>query len=156
MSLWVHRCWTSPTRRHLGVLGGTINYWVESGFRPGFYPKAGQRREVRRSIMFVAAVAVPYFAALVYFTGVPGLLLYFVAPWIATHAWFSATTLMHHSSSDVPYLTAEYWTRNASRTVGHHGLRLPQMAAVPHPQHRHPHGAPRGAGGAVLQPAPAR
>ena len=102
---------------HLGVLGGTIDYWVESGFRPGFYPKAGQRREVRRSIMFVAAVAVPYFAALVYFTGVPGLLLYFVAPWIATHAWFSATTLMHHSSSDVPYLTAEYWTRNASRLL---------------------------------------
>ncbi|MFC8294266.1 fatty acid desaturase [Streptomyces sp. NPDC057242] len=97
--------------------GGTINYWVESGFRPGFFPKESHRRDVRRSILFVAALGVPYFGALGYFTGWQGVLLYFVAPWLATHAWFSATTLMHHSASDIPYLTAEHWTRNASRLL---------------------------------------
>ncbi|WP_432084871.1 fatty acid desaturase [Streptomyces sp. bgisy095] len=97
--------------------GGTINYWVESGFRPGFFPKESHRRDVRRSILFVAALGIPYFGALGYFTGWQGVLLYFVAPWIATHAWFSATTLMHHSASDIPYLTAEHWTRNASRLL---------------------------------------
>ncbi|MCP9985837.1 MULTISPECIES: fatty acid desaturase [Streptomyces] len=115
MPLWDKAVYIST--RTWAFWGGTINYWLESGFRPGFYPKAGQRREVRRSMAFVAAVAVPYLAALVYFTGFSGLLLYFVAPWLATHAWFSVTTLMHHSASDVPYLTAEYWTRNASRLL---------------------------------------
>ena len=31
--------------------------------------------------------------------------------------WFSITTLMHHSAEDIPYLTREYWTRNASRLL---------------------------------------
>ncbi|HEY9389878.1 MAG TPA: fatty acid desaturase [Mycobacteriales bacterium] len=97
--------------------GGTINYWRVSGFRPGFFPKREMRRDVRRSILFVVIVGVLYFPPLIYFTGIRGLLLYFVAPWFATHAWFSLTTLMHHSSSDVPYLTEEYWTRNASRLL---------------------------------------
>jgi acyl-lipid omega-6 desaturase (Delta-12 desaturase) len=97
--------------------GGTINYWRVSGFRPGFFPKKEMRRDVRRSIAFVAAVCVPYFAGLIYFTGIQGFLLYFVAPWFAIHAWFSLTTLMHHSSSDVPYLTEQHWTRNASRLL---------------------------------------
>jgi len=97
--------------------GGTINYWRASAFRPSFFPKAQARREVRRSIAFVAVVAAIYFPALIHFTGVEGFLLYFVAPWFFTHAWFSATTLMHHSSSEVPYLTDEHWTRNASRLL---------------------------------------
>lgn len=97
--------------------GGTINYWWESGFRPGFYPKREMRRDVRRSMLFVAAAAVLVLGPLAYLTGIRGVLVYFVAPWVATHAWFSLTTLMHHSSSDVPYLTAEHWTRNASRLL---------------------------------------
>lgn len=115
MSLWDKTVYVST--RTWAFWGGTINYWAESALRPGFFPKAGQRREVRRSMLFVAAVALPYAAVLVYFTGFTGLLIYFVAPWIATHAWFSATTLMHHSASDIPYLTAEHWTRNASRLL---------------------------------------
>ncbi|MCP9943731.1 fatty acid desaturase [Streptomyces somaliensis] len=115
MPLWGRALYVST--RTWAFWAGTVNYWIESGFRPGFYPKAGQRREVRRSMAFVAAAAVPYLGALVYFTGPSGLLRYFVAPWLATHAWFSATTLMHHSASDVPYLTAEHWTRNAGRLL---------------------------------------
>ena len=106
--------------------GGTINYWRVSGFRPSFFPKREMRREVRRSIWFVVAASVLYFPPLIYFTGVKGLLLYFVAPWIATHAWFSATTLMHHSASDVPYLTSEYWTKNAGRLLLTTDYRYPK------------------------------
>jgi omega-6 fatty acid desaturase (delta-12 desaturase) len=97
--------------------GGTINYWVTSAFRPSFFPTARMRRDVRRSIVFVLAAAVPYVAALTYFTGVRGVLLLLVGPWVATHAWFSVTTLMHHSSSEIPYLTSEHWTPNASRLL---------------------------------------
>jgi omega-6 fatty acid desaturase (delta-12 desaturase) len=97
--------------------GGTINYWRESGFRPSFFPKKEMRRDVRRSIWFVLIVMAVYLPVLGYFTGVTGVLLYFVAPWIATHAWFSVTTLMHHSAEDVPYLTSEHWTKNAGRLL---------------------------------------
>jgi omega-6 fatty acid desaturase (delta-12 desaturase) len=40
-----------------------------------------------------------------------------VAPWLAIHTWFSITTLMHHSSEDIPFLPAQYWTRNASKLL---------------------------------------
>jgi len=96
---------------------GTITYWAESGFRPSYFPKRQMRHDVWRSILFVAAVLVPYLAVLAWCTGWQGVLLYFVGPWLATHAWFSITTLMHHSAADVPYLTQEYWTRNASRLL---------------------------------------
>lgn len=106
--------------------GGTINYWRVSGFRPGFFPKREMRRDVRRSIAFVVIAGVLYFAPLIYFTGLRGLLVLFVLPWVSTHAWFSATTLMHHSASDVPYLTDEYWTKNASRLLVTTDYRYPK------------------------------
>ena len=37
--------------------------------------------------------------------------------WFAIHAWFSITTLMHHSSEDIPFLPDQYWTRNASKLL---------------------------------------
>jgi omega-6 fatty acid desaturase (delta-12 desaturase) len=97
--------------------GGTVNYWLVSGFRPGFFPKRAMRREVRRSIALVVGVLAVYLPLLARASGLRGVLLAFVAPWIATHAWFSATTLMHHSARDVPYLTAQHWTPNAARLL---------------------------------------
>jgi acyl-lipid omega-6 desaturase (Delta-12 desaturase) len=105
--------------------GGTLNYWRVSGFRPSFFPKKEMRRDVRRSICVVLAVCAVYFPPLVYFTGIKGLLLYFVLPLVFTHAWFSATTLMQHSASDVPYLTSEHWTKNAGRLLMTTDYRYP-------------------------------
>ncbi len=103
--------------RTWAVWAGSINYWAQSGFRPSYFLKKEMRRDVRRSIAFVIAVGGAYLAALTYFTGWQGLLLYFVAPWFAVHAWFSITTLMHHSCEDIPYLPEKYWTRNASKLL---------------------------------------
>ena len=103
--------------RTWAVWAGSINYWLESGLRPSYFPKREMRREARRSILFVAIVGGAYLATLTYFTGWQGLLLYFVGPWFATHIWFSITTLMHHSAEDIPYLTANHWNRNASRLL---------------------------------------
>ncbi|BBX46472.1 fatty acid desaturase [Mycobacterium cookii] len=96
---------------------GSIHYWLKSSFKPSRFPKRRMRREARRSIGIVAVVGGGYLCALTYFTGVQGLLLYFVAPWFATHLWFSMTTMMHHSAEDIPYLPNQYWTRNASRLL---------------------------------------
>jgi omega-6 fatty acid desaturase (delta-12 desaturase) len=103
--------------RTWAVWGGTIDHWLQSGLRPSYFPKREMRRDARRSVVFVAVVGGAYLATLTYFTGWQGLLLYFVAPWFATHVWFSITTLMHHSAEDIPYLTSEHWTRNASKLL---------------------------------------
>lgn len=96
---------------------GTVNYQRHSGFRPSMFPKREVRNEVRRSILFMAVAALIYLPILVYFTGFTGLFLYFVAPWLAIHAWFSLTTMMHHISEETPFLTKEHWSFNSSRLM---------------------------------------
>lgn len=90
---------------------GTAAYWLVSGFRPSFFPQSKVRAEVRRSILFVLLASAAYISALWYFTGFTGVLLYFVGPWVAIHVWFSITTLMHHVSEDLPFLSSAHWTR---------------------------------------------
>lgn len=103
--------------RTWAVWAGSIHLWAQSGFRPSYFPKRETRRDVRRSIVFVVVAGGSYLGALTYVTGWQGLLAYFVAPWLVTHAWFSVTTLMHHSAEDIPYLPSALWTRNASKLL---------------------------------------
>ncbi len=105
---------------------GTINYWIGSGFRPSFFPKRDMRSDVKRSIAFVVLVSIVYFSVLIYFTGISGFFLLFFVPWIAIHTWFSMTTLMHHTSADVPFLASEHWTTNASRLLVTTDYRYPK------------------------------
>lgn len=96
---------------------GTINYWVVSGIRPSFFPKKSMRTQAWLSSAFVATAIVVYLAVLGHFTGWVGILLYFILPWLATHAWFSATTLMHHTTDELPFLASSDWSPNASRLL---------------------------------------
>ncbi|MDR6116520.1 MULTISPECIES: alpha/beta fold hydrolase [unclassified Sphingomonas] len=113
---WWDKLVYGSTRSWLFWLG-TVNYQRHSGFRPAMFAKREARNEVRRSILFMAVAALLYLPALVYFTGFTGLIIYFVMPWFAIHAWFSVTTMMHHISEDTPFLTREHWTSNASRLL---------------------------------------
>lgn len=115
MSFWEKFVYRS-TRSWLFWLG-TVNYQRHSGFRPSMFPKMEARNEVRRSILVMVVVGVLYLPTLIYFTGISGFFLYFVGPWIGIHAWFSMTTMMHHISEDMPFLTKEHWTFNTSRLL---------------------------------------
>ena len=105
------------TRSPLLFFLATARYQLISGFVPGLYPSRKARADVRRSIVFVAPFIVLGLPALVYYLGLAGLLKFVLMPWVAMHAWFSATTLMHHTAQDVPFLNATDWTRNASRVL---------------------------------------
>jgi omega-6 fatty acid desaturase (delta-12 desaturase) len=105
---------------------GTAGYWLVSGLRPGYFPQRQARRDVRRSMVVVALCCGAYLAALGYFTGFAGILLYFVAPWIAIHIWFSVTTLMHHTAEDLPFLVRQHWGRTGSRILLTTDFRYPQ------------------------------
>ncbi|MFT6260047.1 MAG: omega-6 fatty acid desaturase (delta-12 desaturase) [Crocinitomicaceae bacterium] len=103
--------------RSIGFWAGTLHYWWVSAFHTDFYPQARARLEVRRSITFIIIVLILIFSTLWYFTGLMGILLYFIAPLVATHIWFSITTLMHHTATDVPFLEKENWSLNGSRIL---------------------------------------
>jgi acyl-lipid omega-6 desaturase (Delta-12 desaturase) len=105
---------------------GTTGYWLLSGWRPGFFPQRHARREVLRSIAFVILAGGAYLALLFYFTGFIGCLIYFVGPWLAIHMWFSMTTLMQHTSEDLPFLVSDHWGRTGSRILLTTDFRYPQ------------------------------
>jgi len=103
--------------RSIGFWAGTLQYWWKSGFRPSFFPQKKARNEVRRSILFVVIVGVIIFSTLGYYTGIKGILLYFILPLLSTHIWFSVVTLMHHTAEDLPFLEKENWSLNGSRIL---------------------------------------
>jgi acyl-lipid omega-6 desaturase (Delta-12 desaturase) len=103
--------------RSVGFWAGTVRYWWVSAFRPNFYPKKSQRDDVRRSITFILIVSAILFLTLWYYTGLAGVAMYFIIPLITIHAWFSTTTLMHHTAEDVPFLDKENWSLNGSRIL---------------------------------------
>lgn len=105
---------------------GSAHLWWESVFRPGFFPKRSMRRDVARSAAYLALFMAAYFPVLIYFTGWAGWLKFFVAPWLATHAWFSMTTLMHHTAEDVPFLARDHWRLNGSRMLLTTDYRYPK------------------------------
>lgn len=103
--------------RTVGFWAGTLHYWWVSAFHTDFYPKAITRSEVRGSMNFIFTISLILFPTLWYFTGFTGVLLYFIAPLVSTHIWFSITTLMHHTATDVPFLEKENWSLNGSRIL---------------------------------------
>jgi len=103
--------------RSIGFWAGTVHYWWISAFRPSFYPQKKARSEVRRSMLFIAIVSFIIFSALGFYTGIEGVLFYFVLPFLSIHVWFSITTLMHHTAEDVPFLEKENWSLNGSRIL---------------------------------------
>jgi len=113
---WREKLVYNSTRSWLFWLG-TVNYQRHSGFRFNMFAKRDARNDVRRSILFVTVVAAILFPSLLYFTGIKGLLLYFVGPWLGIHAWFSLTTMMQHVGDETPFVSKDYWSMNASRLL---------------------------------------
>lgn len=103
--------------RSVGFWAGTLHYWWVSAFRPSFYPQKKQRKEVRRSMLFIIIVGAMIVTALGATSGLSGIIWYFLLPLVATHAWFSITTLMHHTAEDVPFLERANWSLNGSRIL---------------------------------------
>lgn len=106
---------------------GTAHYQFKSGFRTDIFPKKSVRREVLRSLGFIAVVAAVSVTLVVMHAGWIGVLKYIVVPWIGMHAWFSATTLMHHTSEEIPFLKSGDWTVNASKLLMTTDYRYPKL-----------------------------
>ncbi len=104
---------------------GTVHYQYVS-MRPSLYPASAARAEVRRANLTVLLFATIALTLLFLYTGPIGLLKYGLAPWVAIHVWFSTTTLMHHTSPELPFLDRKRWTKNASKLLLTTDFRYPR------------------------------
>ena len=129
--------------RTWAVWAGSINYWVQSAFRPSYFPKKEMRRDVRRSIWFVVVVGGAYLTI--------AHLLHRLARTAALlrSALVCDPRLVQYHHTDAPQLRGHPVSARTvldpqcQQVTGDHGLRIPAVAVVPHPQHLAAHRTPR-------------
>uniref|UniRef100_B8HKZ0 Fatty acid desaturase n=1 Tax=Cyanothece sp. (strain PCC 7425 / ATCC 29141) TaxID=395961 RepID=B8HKZ0_CYAP4 len=106
-------------RGPLWWIGSVINWWQDELLLNQMTPlSAGERHRVRLSIAAVFLFATFFFPTLIYFTGIWGLIKYWLMPWLVFHFWMSVFTRIQHSSPDVPWRSGENWTMIAAQLGG--------------------------------------
>lgn len=86
----------------------SIIHWAQLHFNPANV-NGRHRQEVKVSIAVVVGVAAIAFPALIYTTGVWGVVKFWLVPWMVYHFWMSTFTLVHHTASDVEFRDIEDW-----------------------------------------------
>lgn len=61
------------------------------------------------SIAAALAFAVIALPALTYYTGVTGLVKFWLMPWLGYHFWMSTFTVVHHTAPHIPFRPASTW-----------------------------------------------
>jgi omega-6 fatty acid desaturase (delta-12 desaturase) len=56
--------------------------------------------------------------ALTYYTGVAGLVKYWLMPWLGYHFWMSTFTVVHHTAPHIPFKPAEEWNAAKAQLSG--------------------------------------
>jgi omega-6 fatty acid desaturase (delta-12 desaturase) len=72
-------------------------------------------------LVSLAACALFAFAALpalTYYTGVAGLVKYWLMPWLGYHFWMSTFTVVHHTAPHIPFKPAEEWNAAKAQLSG--------------------------------------
>ncbi len=99
-------------RRHAWWTATAVN-WAADAFTTAMHGRR-QAKEVRFSIAMVVVFALLFFPPLFSLVGAWGVVKLYVVPWVITHAWFSAVTMMHHTHPELPYLSGAEWSRAGS------------------------------------------
>lgn len=67
------------------------------------------RNKVKLSIAAVAIFAAIAFPTLLYFTGIWGVIKFWLMPWLGYHFWMSTFTLVHHTLPDIQFRPDNEW-----------------------------------------------
>ena len=70
------------------------------------------------SLAAVAAFALGVLPALTYFTGVGGLVKFWLLPWLGYHFWMSTFTVVHHTAPHIPFKPAGEWNAAKAQLSG--------------------------------------
>lgn len=96
---------------------GSIGHWAVVHFDARkFQPK--DRANVKLSVAVVVAFAAIVFPTLIITTGVWGFIKFWFIPWMVYHFWMSTFTIVHHTTADVPFKTADKWNEAMAQLFG--------------------------------------
>ncbi|MBD2260942.1 fatty acid desaturase [Pseudanabaena sp. FACHB-2040] len=87
---------------------GSVGHWALLHFDlRNFAPR--DQAKVKVSIAAVAIFAALFFPTLIYFTGIWGVVKFWLMPWLGYHFWMSTFTLVHHTLPDIQFRFAPEW-----------------------------------------------
>jgi omega-6 fatty acid desaturase (delta-12 desaturase) len=72
-------------------------------------------------LVSLAACAVAAFVglpALAYYTGLAGVVKFWLMPWLGYHFWMSTFTVVHHTAPHIPFKPAEEWNAAKAQLSG--------------------------------------
>jgi len=96
-------------------------YWIASlghMIKKHFFLSEFEPHQHKKVIVsLIAAYAWIFMAipSITYYTGVWGLVKYWVVPWIGFHFWMSTFTMVHHTLPHIPFLPPDQWSDTAAR-----------------------------------------
>jgi len=86
----------------------SVGHWIkEHFFLSSFTPE--QHPKVKISIACVLISATLFFPTLFYFTGIWGVVKYWLIPFLGYHFWMSTFTMVHHTLPHIPFLEESKW-----------------------------------------------
>jgi len=92
----------------------SIGHWQIKHFHLDEF-KPAQQPKVLFGIACVVAFGAVFFSAMLYYTGVWGLVKYWFIPWLGFHFWMSTFTMVHHTLPHIPFMDAKEWTDARAR-----------------------------------------
>eukprot|EP00884_Botryococcus_braunii_P003617 jgi/Botrbrau1/13256/Bobra.0074s0005.2 len=115
----------SPVHKFLfqSFLGTPLKLWASVGhqlfghFQVDKFTKEQQQRVIV-SLAAVAAFVVCVLGPLAYYTGVGGVIKYWLFPWLGYHFWMSTFTVVHHTAPHIPFKPKEEWNAAKAQLSG--------------------------------------
>ncbi|AFZ60122.1 fatty acid desaturase [Anabaena cylindrica FACHB-243] len=96
---------------------GSIGHWAVVHFDARkFQPK--EQSSVKLSVAVVIIFAAIVFPTLIATTGIWGFIKFWFIPWMVYHFWMSTFTIVHHTTADVPFTTADKWNEALAQLFG--------------------------------------
>ena len=96
---------------------GSIAHWAILHFNIEQF-KENEREKARFSMIVVLVFGAILFPTLIFYTGVWGLVKFWVVPWFVYHFWMSTFTLVHHTDPDIQFSYPEDWNQALAQLEG--------------------------------------
>jgi len=98
-------------------LWASVGHWAIWHFDLSKYTEK-QKPRVIVSIAACAAFVAIGFPLIVHYTGLVGLVKYWLMPWLGYHFWMSTFTVIHHTAPHIPFKPAEEWNAAKAQLSG--------------------------------------
>ncbi|MEN9203793.1 MAG: fatty acid desaturase [Thermostichus sp. DG_1_6_bins_120] len=96
---------------------GSIVHWLTLHFDLRQFSEQ-ERPQARFSITICLGFALVFFPLLFYWTGLWGVVKFWLLPWLVYHFWMSTFTLVHHTDAGIPFQPAERWNAVTAQLIG--------------------------------------